>query len=366
MGFVGKLEEFRPSDLLQIIASNQKSGKLALTRFDAQGIIVLRRGKIIYAASTSARETLGNLLLCEGHITKEQLLSALEEQHQADQDQRLGSILVDSGAIHPGTLERVVRQQIGKVLSEFSSWKTGFFKFELIDLPDHGEVEVDAADFLLHDGLAPDEVLEDIARQLEALDGSQSPGLETGDADAGETSERLASLKNVMAEIRSPEFTGEVTFEILNFARRILPRAVLFFARQRNFTGMSQFGIELQGKTSDEHVRRIKIPFDQPSILAQAAGLKATFRGGLEPVEWNLYLISQLGGDHPTEAVALPLMVNQTVLLVLYGDNAPECQPIGPLHELELLMLQAGLAMEKRMLEQRVEQFNKLRGEVDE
>ncbi|MDH3746254.1 MAG: DUF4388 domain-containing protein [Acidobacteriota bacterium] len=368
MSFVGKLAEFRLSDLLQIIAANEKNGKLSLTRSDAQGVIVLRGGKIIYAASSSARETLGNLLFCEGLIDEEQLLSALEQQHQANQDKRLGTILVDAGVLEQETLERIVRQQLGKVVSEFVRWETGFFKFELVDLPNQGEIEVDAADFLLRDGLAADQILLDIERHLEALESTstEEEAPTTATSPSGESDDGLSSLKSVMAEIRSPEFTGEVTLEILNFARRVLPRAVLFFARQGNFTGMSHYGIEHEGTSTDEHIRRIKIPSDQPSVLARAAGLKSSFRGSPDRAEWDLYLISQLGGFTPTETVAVPLIVNQTVLLVLYGDNAPEGRPIGPLHELELLMLQAGLAMEKRMLEKRVEQYNKLRGEEGE
>ena len=178
MSFVGKLEEFQLSDLLQIISTNEKSGKLNLTRHDAQGVIVFRQGKIIYAANSSARETLGFLLLTADLITEQQLLEALEIQHQADEEKRLGSILVETGALPSEALERVVRTQLEKVLNEFMDWDKGFFKFERLDLPDRGEIGVDAEDFILPEGLRADQVLVDISSAIETRSKESPPPLE--------------------------------------------------------------------------------------------------------------------------------------------------------------------------------------------
>jgi hypothetical protein len=357
MSFVGKLEEFQLSDLLQIISTNEKSGKLNLTRHDAQGVIVFRQGKIIYAASSSARQTLGFLLVSENLISEQQLIEALEYQHQADEEKRLGSILVDQGLLTSESLEQTVRSQIEKVLFEFMDWTQGFFKFERLDLPDRGEVAVDAEDFILPEGLRADQVLVDISSAIEerAKQPTNTPQLDPPAVD-------YPSLKSIMSEIRSPEFTGEATVRILQFAKTIFERGVLFFVQQGNFTGMHQFGFDhLDGDNTDP-LRRIKIPLDQPSILSSASDRKSAFSGPLEPIEWNLYLISKLGGATPREAVAIPLLVNNNVLLVLYGDNAGSNRPVGSFDELELLLLQAGLAMEKRLLEKRIEQYRKFRG----
>jgi hypothetical protein len=357
MSFVGKLEEFQLSDLLQIISTNEKSGKLNLTRHDTQGVIVFRQGKIIYAASSSARETLGFLLLSEDLITEEQLLKALEIQHQADEEKRLGSILVEGGALSSEALERVVRKQLEEVLNEFMAWEKGFFKFERLDLPDRGEIGVDAEDFILPEGLRADQVLVDITTAIEtqSQEPTQSPKPKRAGVD-------YPSLKSIMSEIRSPEFTGEATVKILDFARNSFSRGVLFFVQQGNFTGMHQFGLETETTGGiAEILRRIKIPLDQPSILSAAADSKSSCSGPLEPIEWNLYLISKLGGDTPQEATAIPLIVNNDVLLVFYGDNAGSSGPLASFDELELLLLQAGLAMEKRLLEKRIEHYQKLR-----
>ena len=358
MSFVGKLEEFQLSDLLQIISTNEKSGKLNLTRHDAQGVIVFRHGKIIYAASSSARETLGFLLVSQNLISEQQLIEALEYQHQADEEKRLGSILVDQGLLTSQAVEKTVRSQIEKVLNEFLEWTQGFFKFERLNLPDRGEVAVDAEDFILPEGLRADQVLVDISS---AIEGRANEPVSEPETEPEPSPVDYPSLKSIMSEIRSPEFTGEATVRILQFARTVLARGVLFFVQQGNFTGMHQFGFEDFAGDDPDPLRRIKIPLDQPSILSSAAEQKSAVSGPLDPIEWNLYLISKLGGDTPTEAVAIPLIVNSNVLLVLYGDNAGSDKPIGSFDELELLLLQAGLAMEKRLLEKRIEQYRKLR-----
>lgn len=56
--------------------------------------------------------------------------------------------------------------------------------------------------------------------------------------------------------------------------------------------------------------------------------------------------------------VAIPIVVDGMIAAVFYGDNVPEGEPIGSIRGLELLMIEAGLAMERRFLQaklQRVE-----------
>ena len=353
MSFVGRLDQFPLADLLQIVASNQKTGKLHLTRSDAEGIIVFRDGQIVYASSSAARETLGHLLLCGGFVDPDQLAEALETQHSEESEKRLGTILIDTGMITSEDLERVLRQQLEKVLIEFMNWDQGFFKFDSFGLIDHGEIGFDAADFLLTRGVPPDEVLAELEASFDAEE-----EIDPNDLDSRSGTQRLVGLRALMEEIRSPEFTGEVTSTLIEFGKRVFSRGVLFISSQGNFVSMGHFGF-----ADSEGPERggLKLPKNQPSILSRAAGGRTTQRGKMERLEWNLYLVSHLGGIEPTESAALPLIVNGESMLVLYGDNAESDRPIGKLDDFELLLLQVGLAMEKKLLEKRIEQFEKLR-----
>lgn len=356
MSFSGKLDQFRFPDLLQALALTGKSGKLVLTQREAEGMVVLRGGKIIYAASSTAREALGNLLVHQKLISEEALLAALEEHHERNEEVPLGNILIANGHLTHEQLEEVVTGQVARVIHEFFDWQKGYFQFDLVDLPDRGEIQIDAADFLLQKGISPDKILLEIAQKLEALEAEpQEPAAVEEAAQPTPAAQRGSSLQDVMREIRAPEFTGEVTQRILSCAARHVKRAVLFYVTRSDFRGMGGFGAE------PESIREMKIPLREPSVLLEAADRKITCKGPLADNEWNNYLVESLGGVEPIEAIAIPLVVNSVVLLVLYGDNIPGNSPVPPMVDLEVVMLQAGLAMETKLLDQRMEQFKRLR-----
>ncbi len=236
-------------------------------------------------------------------------------------------------------------------------WETGFFKFDLMELPNRGEIEVDAEDFVHGDGLSAQQVLLDITTRLDELEAAQ-PSRPTVSpqqpAPAKETAAGpLESLRSIMSEIRSPQFTGEATGKILDFAREALPRGALFVIRRNSFRAMSMFAPDMAAD-NERPARPLELPLDEPSLLAEAADRQEGCRGALADSLGNRQLIRSLGGEWPTEAVAIPLVVNDNVLLVLYGDNAPDGAPIEGFHQLELLMLQAGLAMERNLLKKRL------------
>lgn len=365
MSLCGTLQDLPIPDLLQMIAANRKTGRLVLTRRDGHGVIAFRNGKIIYAASNSVRETLGNILLHERLITESTLLEALERQSRAVVEKRLGPVLVEMGALDEATMQRVVRSQTQRVVSEFMRWKSGFAKFELLQIPDHGEVEVDARDFLLEAGLNADELLLGIL-------GQGDPRIDTSELDMSQVLRRalpgsaddapaspepppdpkppsFATLKTIMSEIRSPAFTGEVSLGILRYAARSFTRGVLFARGYDGFLGMGQFGLG-----SKVAVRDIRIPLDEPSIFLEVIERKEPYRGPLNDRYWNIHLGRQLGGPLPREVVAIPMVVDSRVVLIFYGDNVPDNAPIGPTDDLELLMIEGGLVIEKAFLEARL------------
>lgn len=374
MSLCGTLQDLPLPDLLQMIAANRKNGRLVLTRRDGHGVIAFRNGKIIYAASNSVRETLGNILLHERLITESTLLEALERQSRAAEEKRLGHVLVEMGALDQATMERVVRAQTQRVVSEFLRWKSGFAKFEILQIPDHGEVEVDARDFLLEAGLNADELLLGILGQLDRridtseLDMSQilrrapwvpgpmeeTPGPPEPPPDPLPPS--FASLKSIMSEIRSPAFTGEVSLGILRYAARSFTRGVLFARGYDSFQGMGQFGLGAKVP-----VREIRIPLDEPSLFLEVIERKESYRGPLDDRYWNVHLGRQLGGATPGEVVAIPMVVDSSVVLIFYGDNVPDNAPIGPIDDLELLMIEGGLVIEKALLETKLKSVEERR-----
>ena len=363
MSLFGKLEDNPLQELLQVIAASRVTGKLRLTGRDREGIVVFRNGNIVYAASSAARLTLGNLLLLDDLVTEDQLSDALDKQHAAKDEQRLGSILVEMEAIDEETLADVVRQQTERVMIEFVAWDKGYFKLDKLELEDFGEVEVDANEFLMREGLNTDTLLSELESKIEEFQREEAaPIADAKDRSSpGDASSTLSTLKSLMGEIRSPQFTGEITQKILSFADELFSRGILFVVRQDGFGVMGQFGVSSADGQAESRLRQLLIPDNQPSVLTESAGRKEATVGEMEKTEWNQKLLEAIGGPAEGDSVTVPMIVNDKVLLVFYGDHILGDLRSGWLEELELLILQAGLAMEKDLLVKRIEHYENLR-----
>lgn len=370
MSTTGDLEQFPFSEFLSSLASLSKSGRLTLSRYDERGLVLLREGRIVHAATSSLRETLGSLLVGERLVTEDELARALDIQRTSDREQRLGNILVDLELLHHQDLERIITQQTQRVIVELMQWKHGFFEFEAMEIEDHGEIATSVSGLLLREGLIAEGLLLTASYELDRLamteglmeaapasdavadDDSTDPAFQAPveEAVGGGKPDQLSSLRSLMFEIRSPEFTGELTGKIMDFASRIFTRSILFSVKGENFCGMGSFGIGFQEKQPTA-AHQIRIPVGEKSILAKAVAMQTAYQGRLQPEVWNQRLIRYLGGDPPREAVAVPVIVDSRVVLVLYGDTAPENAPIESVAALELLAQQVGLAMEKGVVD---------------
>ena len=364
MSLVGKLEDLGLAEILQLLSVSEKTGKLTLTCRDGSGLIVFRQGRIIYAASNSAREAFGHILVCSKLIDEASLAKALQIQHRSREEKRLGSILIGMKVVTAQDLEGVLRQQTQKIISELLRWEGGFFKFEPLAIPERGEVSVDAREFLLESGLNAEQVALEFtsssdqaaySRQLERPGAPDPREVEAGVPKGGRAAVEpsLATLKSIMEELRSPAFTGEITLRILHYASGVAHRCLLLSITKDGIQGMGQLGLD-SGGDPERRVRGIRIPVDEPSVFTDVIGRRETFRGALSGGRWNEYLVGQLGGAWPLEAIVIPMVFNNSVIALLYGDNQQDDGPIGNIAALEVLMLEAGLAMEKAALEIRV------------
>jgi hypothetical protein len=356
----GKIEDVSLSGLLQMLAVHRRTGKLTLTSREAVGLVVLREGDIIYAATNSARETLGNILVCQRLIDEPTLTRALALQHESSEEKRLGAVLVEMGAVSPAAIEEVMRQQTTLVMREMFTWEKGFFAFDPIEIPERGEVAVDAHDLVLESGLNPGELVRESldaggfetqpVRYKRSVGDGASP--DHGDWQTGGPS--LASLKLIMTELRSPAFGGEITLWLLRYAGTVVRRRVLFSISKEGIRGMGQAGLDGIGDDPSDRLRRVRVPVDEPSVFRRVVEVKTSYVGPLSEEAWDRYLVEQLGGVAPSEVAIVPMVVNGKAVALLYGDNLPDGGRIGPIDGLELLMLEAGLAMEKTALEVRL------------
>ena len=407
MSLVGRLEDLALPDIFQIISLSKKTGTLVVRSRRGTGMVVFKSGQVIQAGSDSIRDSLGNILVSQGMIAQADLAAALAMQKSAP-DKPLGMILVEIKATTSKIIEDVVRQQIEEIIYDLLAWEEGFFNFELGEIAPKDKIEIDTHDLLLKSGLSAEYLLMEGTRILDerrkdqkkkpspsqpspkappapkaapavrraapepapaqpsrpapVVRASYEPAKEEFRAkiETEEPSKQLTTLKSMFDELRFPTATAEVTLLILRYASEVVNRAILFMAKKDEVRGLGQFGIELaSGASADKVVRNIRIPLSKPSLFRNVIESKRTYLGPLEASEQNSYFVNEAGGLKPDAVLAIPLIVDGKIALIVYGDNLPEQKPIRGLETLEIFMNQAGMALEKALLERKLAELQK-------
>lgn len=132
MGLKGRLEDLPLLDMLQIIAFSRKSGFLRIAATKGRGAVVLREGRVLFSYSWSTLAGLEDLVRHPEKVT------------------------VD-----------VIRDQIEVSLRELGSLREGHFQFELADPTSEEFGGVRIQPFLLPDGLDAQELLLDLAVEID-------------------------------------------------------------------------------------------------------------------------------------------------------------------------------------------------------
>ena len=183
---------------------------------------------------------------------------------------------------------------------------------------------------------------------------------ELGEGDApGETlcpavpSRGLHLLKGMLQELNNPSLGGGIILLVLRFASEFFNRAVVFHPRDNAIVGLGQFGLEIP--QADEAVRKTRIPLDEPSVFSTLLAERVPCKVKPGRGQWDTHLMEALGGERAEEIFLGPILSEGKIIAVLYGDNLPEKLTVGDTEPLEIFLSQAGLAMEKAILERRLQ-----------
>ena len=175
--------------------------------------------------------------------------------------------------------------------------------------------------------------------------------------EAPPSSPGISMLRSMIEELNSPEGGKQITLLTLRFASELMNRSVIFLAKADAFEGLGQFGIEIEGEAAEKRVRSMKLGKDVPSILKDVLDTQRSVIKRMEETEGNRYIIERLGGQVPSESFAAPIIASGKVAVILYCDNMPEETGIGDAASLDIFLMQAGVAMERALLERRVQEM---------
>ncbi|MFA4829140.1 MAG: DUF4388 domain-containing protein [Thermodesulfovibrionales bacterium] len=376
MSLVGRLEDLALSDIFQILSIGKKTGTLVIKGTTDSAMIVFKNGLVVRAANSALNGTIGHDLLHGSVIKESALLMALEVKKKLPATS-IAEILFELGAVNRDVLERASKKRIERVVYQLLLWQEGDFQFELDDLDIKDKIEVEDPGWEVSKGISPEYLLMEGAR---VHDESSQPEYVSNEELTGETEEGgwetdwggqpvaerkdISALKALTQELRFPNSASEITLLILRFASDIFQRGILFMAGEKEIVGLGQFGLEIE--RADEKIRETKLPLKDSPFLTKIVNETHSYRGRMEKDKITESLIKDIGGgsaasrnDWPTDVAIFPIIAEGRVAAMLYCDNLPTGEAITETEGLEIFVSQAGLALEKALLQRRIQDMQR-------
>ena len=147
----GNLKVFEPISVLQMINLSQASGELSLVTGNNSARIYFERGNVTFAGISNRPLKLGELLLSEKKIRKDDLERILSQKSEG---KKLGTLLVEAGVIKEGEILQAIEEQVKQVIYEVVRWRDGIFSFSSGKKPKSREIVIDIPlDHLILEGL---------------------------------------------------------------------------------------------------------------------------------------------------------------------------------------------------------------------
>jgi len=139
-GLRGTLGALALPELVRELATAKATGVLSVTNGRARKALYLSEGKVVFATSNVPADRLGEVLLREGKISREQNDLSIRALAAG---KRQGRVLVEMGALSPEDLWSAVQSQVKEIVFSVFRWGEGQFHFEESALPERERITVD-------------------------------------------------------------------------------------------------------------------------------------------------------------------------------------------------------------------------------
>lgn len=116
-------------EVLLTIHKYRVPGVIECAREGASKSIYIDQGNIIFASSNQTEDSLGDRLLEDGRITREQYDESVRRLKAGGNTKRQGTILVEMGALAPKDLFVSVREQVQQIVWSIFDWESGSVLF---------------------------------------------------------------------------------------------------------------------------------------------------------------------------------------------------------------------------------------------
>lgn len=143
----GPLSLFSISDVFIGLCSAGRTGVLEFINGRTVKKIYLHRGEIVFSTSNDLEDSLGDMLLREGEITRQQYDRSVELLKETGRKQ--GTILVELGCMKPSEMVSAVYRQLEQICLSVFTLEEGAFRFYEGPLPENQlRLKLSAADLI--------------------------------------------------------------------------------------------------------------------------------------------------------------------------------------------------------------------------
>lgn len=227
---------------------------------------------------------------------------------------------------------------------------TGYFSFQ------QGEVETDTgaglevSSLLLDSCRQFDEEARDrlIAAENDRNGAPTAPSLLTTSLP-DERSEQI-QLYEVFKQLPRNPSPGDLSWLILQAARKVFARSILFLVTETDLQGIGGFGHAPDAGKLNAALALIRVPRGVPSLLEDVVDAMALGTGAAEAQWWSSYIPKEFGPMPEGVYVAMPVVAGDECMMVLYGDTFAHQGYEDDLRALEVLNRYVGTVLENQRL----------------
>ena len=215
---------------------------------------------------------------------------------------------------------------------------------------------------------AVEEFANDLSKTIDELFPPQEEELSTFFRDLGaeptptglRVRDQLSLLKGLLGELANPKESSEISLLVLRLAAEYFERAILLLVKKTEMVGLGGFGITGDNEPMSHKVARLRVPTGVDASWKRIIEEKTTIVTKInDAADLDRGFCQAIGTHTPAEFVQIPMVSRGRVIAMLYADNALSQEALPDLSAIEIFMTQAGLAMERALLERQLLSFKK-------
>jgi hypothetical protein len=228
-------------------------------------------------------------------------------------------------------IESYIEGRLGGIKQEIAALQSQLNESLSRLLDRQGEVHLD--------GAVADSIIEHLrAAHEEGVDLAASESART------KASSDMAIVKAAISEIDEQESQANILKVLVNRAASFAPRVAFFVVKGDQCIGWRARGF--QGTVGDAAIHQMSFPLAADTAVGDAAQSRNSWSGGPGSHSEDHIVLNRMGDEPPARIVAVPLVVRNRSVAVLYADSSDLDSDAINLEALETLVRVSGMAVE--------------------